>query len=182
MIGSDDDVKRFHTETAGVFDIDGGEVILPGQGGNTGTGEPVAPDIPIAHFITDELVAVMLALPAGRMAKATGREWWRLDEEEMELLGKTAGPSVRYLAERYLGGAGPFAAMGAALGVIYGPRVIHEMRARQQEKEDLRNGVRRPKPEETYGESKSPASAASSGDAGAGSPRSKEPFRSPYAG
>lgn len=127
-----DDVTRFDTETAYVQDPETleGEVIPPGQTGEEEEEEPF--EFPVADFINPELVSAFLAVPANMMARKTGEQWWRLSNEELELLGKSSTPGIKYLVEKYLSAAaGPLAGLGASLAVIYGPRVMRQARQRQ---------------------------------------------------
>jgi hypothetical protein len=169
MIGSEEDVTRFDTETGGVFDPGPGEVIPPGT-----PAESEEPGIDLNQFITDEFVATIFAMPAGLMARKTGREWWLLDLEEKSLLGKGAGPAARYLVEKYLGGAGAFAALGMSLGVIYGPRIWAELELSRLKKAE-ESPSQREKPRTSKQES-----AASSADAGAESPQSSSVYSTAY--
>jgi hypothetical protein len=154
MIGSEEDVTRFDTETGGVFDPGPGEVIPPGT-----PAESEEPGIDLNQFITDEFVATIFAMPAGLMARKTGREWWLLDLEEKSLLGK---------------GAGAFAALGMSLGVIYGPRIWAELELSRLKKAE-ESPSQREKPRTSKQES-----AASSADAGAESPQSSSVYSTAY--
>lgn len=131
-----EDFTRFEQETRGVADpvqIPEGEVIPPGQ--TEGGGELPIDDF-ATGFLTDEVVAEIFAMPGAIMARKTDHEWWKPDEEEKCLLGKTIGPGVRYLVQRYLSGAaGPFALMGAGLGIVYGPKALREHMEQKAEKE-----------------------------------------------
>lgn len=140
----DDDITRFEQETAGVNEpvyTPVGEVIPPG-----GEEEEDKFEFPVDDFINEELVSAFLALPANMMARKTGEEWWRLEEEEIQLLGKSSTPGIKYLVNKYLStAAGPLAGIAASLAVVYGPRVMRqaqESRLPKSERESHRNSQR----------------------------------------
>lgn len=131
---SDETFARFRMETEGMADPPNepppGEVIPPG-----GTVEE-AFNVPLEMFITEEIVAAFFALPGNMMARKTGHEWWRPEEEEKEILGKGCTPGIRYLVAKYLTqGAGPLVGLAAALSVVYGPKVVREQIERRREQE-----------------------------------------------
>jgi hypothetical protein len=182
----EDPDARFERETAYVVDPDAGEVIPPGAT------EPDAEDfsMPLSAFITEELAAAIFSVPANMMARSTGREWWRLEKDEEDLLGKGTAPCLRFLAERYLGSnVGPFAGIGAALAVIYAPRILHEAREREKEKKEKENPFYQkdqppqpirvppsaPQPHQTQR-----SSSSSAGVAAASQPSSSSDFEIPY--
>ena len=125
--------ERFERETAGVDDSVAepvGEVIPPGG--------DVEDGVPLDKFFTDEIVAVVFAVPGNLMARKTGEDYWQISEDELALLGKGCGPGVRYLLNKYLNGAdSPTSVMLAALGVVYGPRLMTRIADMKRER-DLR--------------------------------------------
>jgi hypothetical protein len=158
---SDDVRSRFDAETAGVTDPTQnplvGDVLPPGSRAQT---EEESTVFPMDAFITEEMVSALFCLPGAMMARKTGHEWWKPSEEEADLLGKASTPAVKYLVQRYLTeNSGPFAALGAVLGVVYGPKFLMEMAERKREKP--KNSA---PPQSSNG-----ASSASSGNEGAGS-------------
>lgn len=121
---------RFETETAGIHEPAAaepiGEVIPPGE-------EPEEEDeqfvFPVGEFITEELVGGLFAMPGNAMARKTGEEWWRPEQDEVDLLGRGIAPPVRYLVEKWLGkNSGPYAVIAGVLGAVYGPRMVRELR------------------------------------------------------
>jgi len=125
--------ERFAAETASVTDPSSepivSEIFTPGT-------EP-EPDqtFPLESFITEEFIAAILSLPGAIMARRTGDEWWRPDDDEAELLGKGGAPAARYLVSKYLNdSSGPFAALGMVLGAVYAPKVMRSTIERKRKK------------------------------------------------
>jgi len=145
MIMSDDQSaeQRFAAETANVTDPANepivSEIIPPGAGGE----EPDSFDL--GQFITEEFIAAILSLPGNIMARRTGHEWWKPDQDEADLLGKGGAPAARALLAKYIGEqSGPFAALGMAMGVVYAPKLMREQMERKREKEKPTSRDQRP--------------------------------------
>lgn len=176
MTGSDvddDDIfVRFEKETSGVFEPAAaepvGEVIPPGQEGEEEPEEQFV--FPVGDFISEEIVGGMFAIPGNAMARKTGELWWKLDADEVDLLGRGIAPPLRFLVEKWLGkNSGPYAAIAGVLGAVYGPRVIAELRRSRAQPPS------RERPRTSQRES-----ASSSANEGAESPQNNSDFSVPF--
>ena len=117
---------QFDRETAEVDDFGEGEVIPPKP--RTGV-EDAEDDFPLEDLITPKVVGTTFSLPGLLMAKKTGHAFWKLDEEEIMLMGEAWQPVSVYLIKKYLGtGVGMFAAAIATTAAVYGPRWMQEQR------------------------------------------------------
>jgi hypothetical protein len=112
--------ERFDRETAGIGGRmePEGEVIPP---------EQAEESFPLESLVTVELCGLLFSLPGSIRAKQTGHEFWKLDDEEKNLLGTASQPLMVYLVRRFLGeGVGMYAATAAALAAVYLPRQMRE--------------------------------------------------------
>lgn len=121
--------ERFARETAEVDQpIEPAEVISPSPGD-----DQAAEEFPLESVITVNLCGLLLSLPGAIRARQTGHLWWRLDDDEKQLLGEASQPLAIFLVRKYLGESiGIFTATAIALTAVYAPRQIREM----QEKDD----------------------------------------------
>lgn len=82
-------------------------------------------------------------MPGNLQARRTGHEFWRLENEEKDLLGAASQPVLVYLVRKYLNdGVGMFAGLATALAAVYGPRQLMEMQEQAKEKKN-------PKPQQS---------------------------------
>lgn len=117
--------ERFERETAGVgqpLETPEGEVIAP---------PAPEPEVPLETLITPQLCGLIMSIPGLIRAKQTGHEWWKLDNEEKQLLGEAWQPFAVWAVRKYLGETvGMFTAAAVATVLVYSPRQIREMQER----------------------------------------------------
>jgi hypothetical protein len=119
---------RFEAETAEV-DVPITEAPQPGAA------QPDDEGIPLEGLVTPYVCGLLLSIPGAIRAKQTGLEFWRLDEEEINLLGAASQPLFVYLVRKYLGeGVGMFAATAVALAAVYSPRMIQEQQLKRKQR------------------------------------------------
>jgi hypothetical protein len=165
-----DSTARFDQETA---EVDSpiepeGEVIPPPHGDDT-----AEDSFPLEALITPAICGLILSMPGMIQAKRTGHEWWKLDEEEKQLLGEASQPLAVYLVRKYLGeGVGMFAAAAVALTAVYAPRQIREM---QEARDPASSAQSQPTPRSSQGGSR-PSSVSED----AGSQSSSGDFSVPF--
>lgn len=122
--------SRWARETEEVDEPMEGEVIPPGQ--QTEAPGEAGPSI-LEKFITEELCGTLFALPGVLQAKRTGHEWWRLEEEEKQLVGEATQPLILHLVQTYLGESiGMYGMALGALAAVYGPRQLREKLAEDE--------------------------------------------------